>query len=323
MKEITALDAFAARMNADAFRTELACLAVKVTVAEQVGTRALKRLKAAAATRARPLADRMRSHALAARAALGGAEAILALIELRPSVAATPATIPVRDRRRVVPWAVAAGVVAVFLALWGSGLVNAPTLEVGGNPSPREDELAGHPVETPSPGSQTDRVSPTPQSSEPGRGSARFPRQPAGSGADAGPGASAGTGSTAGTGASGGGTGTGGSSGGTGTGLGAGPDRPHNRPVRHRATHRPRRLRLRLRRRHRHRNRRLQLRPTPIIALDTDGDGVPDFAIAAGPDNCRLVYNPGQENKDGDALGDACDPDDDNDGIPDLIDPTP
>jgi hypothetical protein len=50
---------------------------------------------------------------------------------------------------------------------------------------------------------------------------------------------------------------------------------------------------------------------------------VPDFAIAAGPDNCRLVYNPGQENKDGDALGDACDPDDDNDGIPDLIDPTP
>ena len=70
-------------MDADAFRTELACLTVKVTVAEQVGTRALKRLKGTTATRARPLADRMRRHALAARAALGGAEAILALIELR------------------------------------------------------------------------------------------------------------------------------------------------------------------------------------------------------------------------------------------------
>ena len=50
---------------------------------------------------------------------------------------------------------------------------------------------------------------------------------------------------------------------------------------------------------------------------------MPDLAIAAGPDNCQLVWNPGQENADGDALGDACDPDDDNDGIPDLIDPTP
>ena len=121
----------------------------------------------------------MRRHALAARAALGGAEAILALIELRPPVAATPATSRVRDRRRVVPWAVAAGVVALFLALWGSGLVNAPTLEVGGNPSPREDELAGHPDQTPSPSSRTngEPAGPTPQSSEPGQGSGDLPRR--------------------------------------------------------------------------------------------------------------------------------------------------
>src|SRR4029079_553987 len=61
-----------------------------------------------------------------------------------------------------------------------------------------------------------------------------------------------------------------------------------------------------------------------------DGDGVPDAS-----DNCPNVYNPGQENHDGfvdqtppksvddatwirsDRNGDACDTDDDNDGMPD------
>jgi Squalene-hopene cyclase C-terminal domain/Thrombospondin type 3 repeat/Prenyltransferase and squalene oxidase repeat len=46
--------------------------------------------------------------------------------------------------------------------------------------------------------------------------------------------------------------------------------------------------------------------------LDTDGDGVVDQS-----DNCPDNYNPYQENNDGDADGDVCDPDDDNDGIPD------
>jgi putative hemolysin len=71
--------------------------------------------------------------------------------------------------------------------------------------------------------------------------------------------------------------------------------------------------------------------PTPSPPVDKDGDGVPD-----DDDNCPLVPNPDQTNTDGkrrdngpqipgysasnpsqDKLGDACDPDDDNDGLPD------
>jgi len=46
---------------------------------------------------------------------------------------------------------------------------------------------------------------------------------------------------------------------------------------------------------------------------DADGDGVPDST-----DNCPNDANPLQENNDGDAEGDVCDDDDDNDGISDL-----
>ena len=41
------------------------------------------------------------------------------------------------------------------------------------------------------------------------------------------------------------------------------------------------------------------------------------------PDNCPMVYNPDQIDTDGDGLGNACDVDDDNDGIYDEIDTQP
>jgi hypothetical protein len=51
-----------------------------------------------------------------------------------------------------------------------------------------------------------------------------------------------------------------------------------------------------------------------LVEDDADGDGVLDVS-----DNCPDVANADQANNDGDSAGDACDADDDNDGVDDAI----
>lgn len=346
--EATALAAFAARLDTDASWIDLACLRVKVEVAERVGRRALKRLPGPSAARALPLASRLDRHAAAASVALDEADAafagqerrrtptpVTALVPAATSDAAAPAitALAVRDRRErfraLAPWVVAAAV--LFLALLVAGPSGAPGPEVGGGPSPRQDVLAGQPPGV-DPATETQRSSETEATAAPGNQAAEW--------SDTGDGTSAGT-------AVGGDTGTvdgtasdddtgatgDGSSGGSGSGSsgGSGSDpapeptpepaapaqpatptpSPAPTPVPPAPPPPP------------PSSPPPAATPTPIVLLDTDGDGVPDLAVATGPDNCPLVWNPGQENADGDALGDACDPDDDNDGIPDLVDPTP
>lgn len=65
--------------------------------------------------------------------------------------------------------------------------------------------------------------------------------------------------------------------------------------------------------------------------LDTDGDRFGDVCdpdddndgVPDTTDNCPLTVNPEQADNDSDGIGDACDPDDDNDGVDDEIDSCP
>lgn len=58
--------------------------------------------------------------------------------------------------------------------------------------------------------------------------------------------------------------------------------------------------------------------PAVVQQPDADGDGVPDAS-----DNCPSIDNPDQANHDSDHEGDACDSDDDNDGVTDAVDAFP
>ncbi len=56
----------------------------------------------------------------------------------------------------------------------------------------------------------------------------------------------------------------------------------------------------------------------PLLAGDNDSDGIDGFV-----DNCLAIANSGQLDTDGDGQGNACDSDDDNDGVPDSSDALP
>ena len=69
-----------------------------------------------------------------------------------------------------------------------------------------------------------------------------------------------------------------------------------------------------------------------VLDIDCDGDLYNDLegcvqqcedGLIPGQDNCPLICNPAQKDYDTDNVGDACDDDDDNDGVPDVDDCAP
>lgn len=65
-----------------------------------------------------------------------------------------------------------------------------------------------------------------------------------------------------------------------------------------------------------------------FCAPDSDLDGWPDHALNCTDlhckaDNCIFIPNSGQEDSDHDMIGDACDPDADNDGVLNEVDNCP
>ena len=59
------------------------------------------------------------------------------------------------------------------------------------------------------------------------------------------------------------------------------------------------------------------------VEADRDNDGIPDGTVDEPRDNCVDVVNAQQADNDEDSIGDACDDDDDNDGIVDGVDNCP
>ena len=73
-------------------------------------------------------------------------------------------------------------------------------------------------------------------------------------------------------------------------------------------------------------NRRMNLNESLPVCIDSDLDGFgdPDHPENECPDdNCPFAYNPDQADFDGDGAGDACDSDDDDDGVDDIVDNCP
>ncbi len=63
-----------------------------------------------------------------------------------------------------------------------------------------------------------------------------------------------------------------------------------------------------------------------VVCSDADGDGLGDPGVpgnTCATDNCPGVFNPNQDDIDGDGLGDLCDPDMDGDGIDNEFDNCP